>query len=58
MIRQEKAARSKWQRVLMALLVALGPLLIGSIILMTLYSSAAKSAELPGASIQSAESRF
>ena len=55
---QEQPARSKWRRVLMALLVALGPLLIGSIILMTLYSSAAKSAELPGASIQSAESRF
>ena len=55
---QEQPARSKWRRVLMALLVALGPLLIGSIILMSLYSSAAKSAELPGTSIQSAESRF
>lgn len=57
-MKTEEAPRSRWRRVLLALLVALGPLLIGSLVLMTLYSSAAKSAELPGASIQSAESRF
>ena len=57
-MKSDDIPRSRWRRVLFALLVALGPLLLGSLVLITLYSSAAKSAELPGASIQSAESRF
>ena len=57
-MKSDDVPRSRWRRVLLALLVALGPLVLGSLILMTLYSSAAKSAELPGTSIQSAEKRF
>ena len=50
-------SRRRWRRVWIALLVALGPLIVGSLVLLTMYSSAAKGAELSGTSIKSAESR-